>query len=153
MKLTSVAGVLLLAAAGPVLAGEHRKAQPLDPRYVEECGSCHVAFPPRGLAAASWTAVFADLSTHFGVDASLDPAAAQPLLDYVRAHARRKDTPGDDGKPALRMTKARWFVREHDEVAAATWQRPAIETPSNCAACHPAAEQGSFAEHDIRIPR
>ena len=36
---------------------------------------------------------------------------------------------------------------------AATWQRPAVKSASNCAACHTRADQGDFDEHTVRIPR
>ena len=65
---SSVAVAALTAGAS---AAKSRHA-PLLPAYVEECGSCHVAFPGRMLDADSWRAVNAGLEQHFGVDASVD---------------------------------------------------------------------------------
>jgi hypothetical protein len=90
-----------------------------------------------------------DLPHHFGTDASLDAAALQALAAWLQAHAG----PGRDPPPEDRITRSRWFVREHREVPAATWRLPAVQTPSRCAACHLGAEQGNFDEHDVRIPR
>lgn len=114
-----------------------------------ECGSCHVAYPPQLLPAASWSALFAGLNDHFGSDATLDPAVAAQLLDYAKTNAARAAGPN----PPLRVTETRWFQHEHDEVGAATWSRPAIGSAANCAACHRGAEQGNFDEDQIRIPR
>ncbi len=113
-----------------------------------ECGSCHVAYPPQLLPAASWDRIFATLNDHFGSDASLDPAAAAGLLSYAQANAGRATAPAP-----LRITETRWFRHEHDEVSAATWQREAIGSPANCVACHRAADSGDFSERGIRIPR
>lgn len=155
MNPTSTLGGAILAAAiaMPAVADGHRAQPPLDPAYAEECGSCHVAFHPRTLGARSWAAILGDLAAHFGVDASLEPEAAQSILRYLTANARRKETLGADGEPVLRITKTSWFVREHDAADAALWSSPAVKSAANCAACHPGAAQGSFAEHDIRIPR
>jgi hypothetical protein len=70
---------------------------------------------------------------------------------WLQAHAasgRRATPPPDD-----RITRSTWFVREHDEVANSTWQRPSVKSAANCSACHAGAEQGNFDEHQIRIPR
>ena len=38
-------------------------------------------------------------------------------------------------------------------LAAAVFQRPAIGTAANCAACHAGADEGAFDEHGIYSPR
>src|SRR5512146_2667484 len=48
-----------------------------------ECGSCHVAYPPRLLPAESWRAVMSGLDKHFGSDASLDPAAVREIGAFL----------------------------------------------------------------------
>ena len=123
---------------------------PLLPRYQAECAACHIAYPPRLLPAQSWARIMSDLEHHFGTDASLDPASVTEISGWLAANAggsRRNAGAGD------RITTSPWFVREHREVAAATWRLPAVNKPSNCAACHRGAEQGIFNEHDVRIPR
>ncbi|MBI3156530.1 MAG: diheme cytochrome c [Burkholderiales bacterium] len=144
---------LLALLAAPAWAdGERRARVPLDPSYVQECGSCHVAYPPALLPAASWQRLMGDLAHHFGSDASLDRELARKLTDWLVAHAasgrRAAQVPPQD-----RITRSAWFLREHDELPAATWQRPAIRSAANCGACHPRADRGEFDEHAIRIPR
>jgi hypothetical protein len=122
------------------------------PEYTQECASCHLAFPPDMLPAASWRRVMDNLPRHYGTDASLDPAVTRKLSAWLEANAgsgkRAREQPSED-----RITRSAWFVREHDEVSAATWKLQAVKSPANCHACHTQAEQGDFSERDIRIPR
>jgi cytochrome c553 len=122
-----------------------------DPAWQAECGTCHVAYPPRLLPAAAWRALMDDLGRHFGPDASVDPATAAAIRAFLEANAGRARVPGDEA--TLRITQTRWFVREHRDVAAATWRSAGVRSAANCAACHTGAEAGRFGEHDTRIPR
>lgn len=151
--------LLLLATAAAALAGTAARADdlgrgtvPASPAYQRECSACHIAYPPGLLPAASWQRLMSNLPRHFGTDASLDEATQRELSAWLQAHAnggKRAVTP----PPEDRITRSRWFLREHDEVSATTWQRPAVKSPSNCAACHRGADQGDFDEHQVRIPR
>lgn len=125
---------------------------PLLPLYKQECAACHMAYPPKLLPAASWQRLMNNLPKHFGTDASLEPAQVEALSRWLTANAatsaRHTQVPPQD-----RITRSAWFIREHDEVRASTWQRPAIKSASNCMACHTQAEQGNFNERSIRIPK
>jgi hypothetical protein len=46
---------------------------PKYPLYKDECGSCHFAYPPTMLPAASWERVMAGLGAHFGDNADSAP--------------------------------------------------------------------------------
>ena len=85
------------------------------PEYTQECASCHLAYPPGLLPAASWRRVMDNLPRHYGTDASLDPALTRKLSAWLEANAgtgkRAREQPSED-----RITRAAWFVREHDEV-------------------------------------
>ena len=100
MKSALTVGTLILAA-GASDAGAEPTSLPT--AYVEECGSCHVAFPGPMLGAASWRAVLDGLPKHFGVDASLDPQALAPIRAYLERSARG-ETKSPDGMPLLRIT-------------------------------------------------
>ncbi len=154
---------MLLAAAmlaGGLMSGAHADDDDDDEHmpavknalWQSECGSCHVAYPPRLLPAESWRAVMAGLDKHFGSDASLDAKSAQEIGAFLEKNAgsSRRVAPG---KPLLRITETRWFVREHDEVPDRVWKNPKVKSPANCAACHTQAESGNFSEHGIRIPK
>ena len=143
--------VLLIHTTGLLASGGN--AAPLDPNYVQECGSCHVAYPPRLLSASSWSATMNGLSSHFGVDASLEPPALASISSYLAGNAKQKETRSTGGQPILRITETRWFLHEHDEITESTWKLPAVRSRSNCSACHTTAEQGVYSEHKIRIPQ
>jgi hypothetical protein len=144
--------VLLLALAGAQAAGPGKppRAAPGDlPAYATECGACHVAYAPRLLPAASWARLMAGLGEHFGSDASLEPALRDEIARWLAATgSARREAPPED-----RITRARWFRHEHDEIRADVWTRPAVGGPGQCNACHRNADQGAFRERDIRIPR
>jgi hypothetical protein len=142
------AGVVALAASA---AAAESPRLPLPPAYVEECGSCHVAFPGRMLDAASWGAVIAGLDQHFGVDASVDPKTLEPIRAYLASSARSRPTT-NAGAPALRITETRWFRHEHDEVPGRLRNEPNAVKPSDCSACHRSAAEGSYSERSLRLP-
>jgi hypothetical protein len=135
-------------------ADDHRRAAsvPPLPKYKEECASCHIAYPPGMLPAASWPRLMDNLTRHFGTDASLDPDTVKQLTAWLTTHAgtykRVRDDPPED-----RITRSPWFVRKHDDISASVWKQPAVKSAANCTACHTRADQGDFNEHNVRIPR
>ncbi len=155
--LTLLTTLACLLAAGPGRADDDRAATrvPLHPAYKQECAACHLAYPPGMLPAASWRRLMDNLPRHFGTDASLDAATLQQLNGWLAANAGtyKKVARDPSPPPQDRITRAAWFVREHDEVRAATWALPAVKSAAHCAACHTRADQGEFRERDIRIPR
>lgn len=145
--------LLALSLAAPALADKGARLPAVVPKaYTQECGSCHVAYPPALLPARSWQRVMTGLSTHYGSDASLDDAATvQQLSQWLQANAGssrkvRSEPPQD------RITRAEWFVRKHRGVDAAVWAHVSVKSAANCAACHPQAERGDFDEHGLRTP-
>ncbi|GIL05602.1 cytochrome C [Betaproteobacteria bacterium PRO7] len=139
----------LFALSGSVRA-DAKRAAPADPSYVAECGSCHLAYPPGLLSAASWGQVMQGLERHFGSDASVDAATHAHIDRYLREHAgaERKF-----GTSALRISETRWFRKEHDEVPAGAWRSATVKSAANCGACHVAAEKGDYSERGVRVPR
>jgi hypothetical protein len=121
--------------------------------FEEECAACHLAYPPQLLDAASWHALMNGLPRHFGTDASVDETRRLAIADFLVKNAGRRTSRDANGRPALRISETAWFRHEHDELAAATWQRSSIKSPANCAACHTQAAAGDFRERNIRIPK
>ena len=155
--------VLLALAAFPTLGiaaakykGEDR-GRPVMPtqtntRWQTECGSCHLAFPPGLLPAASWVKVMNGLEKHFDTDASLSAPDNQAINTYLSQHASNRWT--STASP-IRITDSGWFKAKHSaqEINPAVWQRASVKSPANCMACHPAADKGDFNERNIRIPK
>jgi len=148
----------LLLATG-LLSAAHADSDgaafvPQLPKYIQECSACHMAFPPGMLPSASWQRIMGNLTKHFGTDASLDDASTREISAWLQNHAgthrRVSEAPPQD-----RITQSTWFLKEHNqrEIPSAVWKRAAVGSASNCTACHTKAAQGSFNEHDIKIPR
>jgi hypothetical protein len=152
MKAIVVLAALAATASFAHAEGGHGLAAPAFPGYRQECGACHVAYPPGLLPAASWRRIAGDLAHHFGTDASLDAATTQRIATWLAANAGSSRRAAEE-PPQDRITRSAWFVRKHDEVPRAAWRSPAVKTAANCAACHPRAAQGDFDEDSVRLPR
>ena len=132
------------------------------PLYQEECGGCHMAYPPGLLPAASWRKIMQGLEEHFGDNAELSDGAQQQLTEFVvanaadRSHYRRsraimRGWPYTDAMAPIRITELPYFRHEHDGIPRWVVKRAEIASLSHCNACHRFAEQGSFNEHEIFI--
>lgn len=161
MKITfrPVAVGLLLAGAGALLfnaasAGGDDYYPPItDKTTLQECGSCHLAFPAAMLPAASWQRMMGDLENHFGDDASVDAATTRQISGYLSANAgdtggarySRKLLRGVSRNEApLRITELPKWAREHREVSKREWASKEVGSKANCVACHVDAEKGYF---------
>jgi Dihaem cytochrome c len=143
------AASLLFAAILPIAASAdtHRYTND-NPVYSAECGSCHIAYPPALLSSGAWRTVMSQLDSHFGTDASVGDARRAELTAYLASSAATRK-----GSDAPRITEARWFRKEHGEIAAATWHSRSVKSAANCEACHSQAAVGDFSERTVRIPR
>ena len=122
-------------------------------KWAAECASCHMAYPPGLLPAASWKKVMAGLDKHFGTDASLPAADAREITDYLVKYASNRWTASS---APLRITDGAWFKAKHydkKEIAPDVWKRASVKSPGNCMACHKAADKGNFDENAIKIPQ
>lgn len=147
---------LLLALVAAMASTAARADGPQMPRtvppaYTQECGSCHLAYPPGMLPARSWQRIMGGLEQHYGSDASLDAAAVREIAGWLQANAgtskRVREQPPED-----RITRAEWFVRKHREIAPQIWKLPSVKSAANCAACHTGAEQGRFDDDNLKVP-
>lgn len=145
-------GVRVSAAPSPATETE------VSARYTRECGSCHVAYPPRFLPARSWDRLLAGLGDHFGDNAEISPEARGALAPWLRAQAG--DTLGlrsvariPADRTPLRITELDWFRAEHGEVpAGVVGAGRSVASLAACAGCHLGAAAGRFGEGQIRIP-
>lgn len=140
----------------PDVAALHNK------RYLAECSSCHMAYPPGLLPARSWKKIMSGLSDHFGDNAELDAQTTAELTRYLvdnsadKSNYRRSRqitrSLASDAAP-LRITEVPYIRNKHDEIPTRLIRgNPKVGSLSNCNACHKNAEQGSFRERDINIP-
>jgi len=155
LVLTTVVALSLCSAESSAATDSGRKL------YRSECGSCHVAYPTAFLTTDSWNALLQGLDDHFGDNAELaanDLASIKAYLDgnnydqssIKRRYGTRFDTPGTP----LRVTSTLFFKAVHEEVPdTVVTNNPAVKTFARCEACHRRAQEGSFDEDEVRIPR
>lgn len=132
-----------------------------NPTYQEECGACHFAYQPELLPSASWTKILANLEDHFGEAVELDPDSKAIIASYLQSNAADKSSAkravkimrsvGQQVPP--RITEIQYIKEKHHEISADVLKRKAIESLSNCSACHVNAERGIYDEDDVKIPK
>lgn len=145
-----IALTLALLDAATANAGGSHVYTATDAVWKEECGACHIAYPPQLLSAAGWRGLMSGLGRHFGADASLDAQTSRHIAAFLERNA---GSDARSGGPVARITETRWFVSEHDELPAGVWKRPEVRSAANCAACHTQAEAGDFSKRTRRVPR
>jgi len=146
----SVLGISAALYTQAQAGGEHYFPPVQDKQTLAECGTCHLAYPPSMLPAASWKKMMANLDQHFGDDASLDPKTTAAITRYLVDNAG--DTGGSSygrkllrgvspGDAPQRITTLPKWVREHREVPKSDWTKKDVKSKAICAACHQDAER------------
>ena len=122
---------------------------PASATYGSECGGCHIAYPPDMLPAAAWHQLMLNLDDHFGDNAELDDAATAEIDAFLTRYSDQRPV----ASGPVRITQTRWFRAQHHEIPVRmVTNNPGVQDFSRCDACHTRAGQGSFNEHDVRIP-
>ena len=143
------AALALVMGSSLANADGGKLSAPNNPKWKEECGSCHIAYPPQLLTAENWQSVMAGLDKHFGANAMLDAKDNKGILDFLQRNA---GSGNKHSAPNLRISDTSWFTREHREVSSNIWGDPAVKSRSNCTACHVNAGRGDWSERGIRMP-
>jgi cytochrome b len=157
-----LAGLTVATAASVALAALPGRGVPpaaLDADYAEQCGACHLAYPPSLAPASTWNAILGDPQHHFGADASLSPALVGKIHAWLDANAaehwdtlpsQKLRAPAPDG--SRRITDTPGWREIHKNIPAARFSAAPVYRRGNCAACHADAESGLFAPQAIAIP-
>jgi cytochrome b len=156
--------ILLTGAVHQIVALSARPAfgvpaGSLDPTYAQECGSCHMAYPPSLSPSARWIAIMDGLPDHFGEDASLEPALMSRIRAYLTtnaaeqwdtraAHELQRSNPRD----SLRLTATPFWTRMHQGIPESVFKSRAVGAKGACEKCHSDASTGRFDPQDIHIP-
>ncbi len=134
-----------------------------DAEYNKECGSCHFAYQPGLMPAASWQKVMDAnaLADHFGDNAELDNETRQRLLkilvdgaaDNTHSKRSRKIMASLDGEAPLRIIEIPYIKSRHSEIPAnLVKENPKVKSLSQCQRCHQEIEQGSYDDDSVFIP-
>lgn len=138
------------------------KTLPDNPLWRTECGSCHAVFYPALLPGRSWQKIMAEQDRHFGTDLGLEAATITTILQFMVENAAEKhaveaafkiDQSIPAGETPLRITETPYWLKKHREIAASDWTNPLVLSQSNCAACHSDADEGSFEDGAMHIPK
>lgn len=142
--------------------GDKSVASVSHPLYREECGSCHMAYPPALLSTASWTAIMNGLADHFGDNAELDAQTHKAISEFLTGNSAdnsnyrrsRKFMQGIDANtPPLRISETPYFKRKHDEIPQSMLSNNSeVSSFSQCNNCHQGAQKGMFDDDNVKIP-
>jgi cytochrome b len=130
--------------------------------WVEECAkSCHIGFHPTLLPASSWEKLMSGLSDHFGEDATLDDNTQKEILGYLVSSSAEHSVSEASKKlmysiakneTPIKITDIPYWKKKHSKMSDEVYKRKSIGSKSNCIACHPGSDIGSFEDRDIKIP-
>jgi len=130
--------------------------------YINECSSCHMAYPPGLLPASSWKKIMNGLDSHFGDNAEVDSDDFKIISNFLDSNSADKSSYRRSRKimrsineknTPLRISELPYIKRKHDEIPDKMIKyNPKVNNLSNCSACHSQAEKGLFDEDNIRIP-
>jgi len=133
-----------------------------DKTYLKECGSCHFAYSPGLLPAASWARIMSRPDKHFGETMKLDAAANEAVSRYLGDNAADKspfvgsqilmERIDPKAPPASVMGVPR--LRDKHMVIRGVIARDnsfKVRALSNCDGCHQAAAKGDFGFPQLKI--
>ncbi|MCP4491996.1 MAG: hypothetical protein GY820_32530 [Gammaproteobacteria bacterium] len=125
--------------------------------YLEECGSCHMAYPPQLLPSKSWYQMLQGLEDHFGENAEVDVETRKAIESYLQhvsgSSSYKKMLRNLGNRSPLRITELPYFKHEHDEIPSRfIVDNAKLSSLSQCNACHQEAERGQFDEDNVIIP-
>ncbi|MEJ2694027.1 MAG: diheme cytochrome c [Candidatus Thiodiazotropha sp.] len=135
---------------------------PYSQLYRDECGSCHFPFQPGFLPADSWQSIMQGLENHFDENAELADDERQQITEFLLANSAGA-VDGEIPNKAMwslrytpepmRITETAFFRHEHREIPPRILHQEERDISfANCDSCHTRALQGSYNEHEIRIP-
>ena len=128
----------------------------------DECGACHAVFYPALLPTRSWQKIMAEQDKHFGSDLGFDAVTTEAILKFMVDNAAEKhvveaafkiEQSIPAGVTPLRVTETPYWLNKHREIAASDWANPLVQSKSNCAACHADADDGTFEDGAMHIPK
>jgi hypothetical protein len=131
-----------------------------NPIYRENCGACHLAYPPKLLPASSWKKIINRSADHFGEPLVINTKNKEIISRYLiensadRSSCKRalKIVKSLQGESPVRITEIPYIRDKHRKIPLKTLERKNIGSLSNCLACHKKADQDVFNKRDIKIP-
>jgi cytochrome b len=152
----------LIALPGTAYLPFIGKRLPDNQAWRTECGSCHTTYHPTLLPARSWKALMDRQHDHFGEDLGLDEATVAGILDFLQkysaetgmtepAYKINRSIPSD--QTPLRITDTGYWLAKHQNIGDRAWKHSKVGSKANCGGCHLDAEQGTYEDAAMRLPR
>ena len=150
-----VAAEKSVAASTEIDAGNPAELFTKDDSYIDECGTCHIAYPPMLLPAKSWLKLMSEIENHFQENAELDAETSAHISEYLTQNSM--DTVSDSTvshwltsvptDPPIRITELPAFITDHED-AYSRMGESAKEAGffSPCRDCHKEANDGIFSK-------
>jgi hypothetical protein len=114
----------------------------------EECGSCHMAYPPAMLSSVEWLHIMTGLEQHFGSNAGLEADKRQEIEDFLDRYGIGQGTP-PASRELPRISTRAWFIDKH-RGAIRLWKQGRLKTLSDCLSCHKAADQEPAPDQPVK---
>ncbi len=135
----------------------------LNANFDNECGSCHITYPPYLLPKESWVKMMNELDDHFGDDASLDEQTRVAILDFLEKNSAETST----HKAAFKITKSLknsdetiiavsstpYWKAKHKDIDSKVFDTQAVKNKANCIACHKEIDTGLLEKDLIALPK
>jgi hypothetical protein len=129
------------------------------PAYRENCGACHLAYPPKLLPASSWKKIINRSEDHFGEPLVINTKNKEIISRYLIENSAERSSckkavkivKSLQGESPVRITEIPYIRDKHRKIPLKTLERKSIGSLSNCSACHNKADQGVFSKRDIKI--
>lgn len=129
--------------------------------FADECGSCHITYPPFLLPKGSWTTMMQNLDNHFGDDASLDKATNQSILAFLIKNSAENSTHKSslkilkslkDNNSTIAITKTPYWRKKHEDIEKSVFASNEVKSKANCKACHKNIQNGLLEYDLINVP-
>jgi cytochrome b len=129
--------------------------------FSNECGSCHITYPPFLLPKESWTLMMSDLENHFGDDASIDEETNISILKFLNENSAQTSTHQASFKilkslkgnnSTIAISKTPFWEKKHDDIDKNIFANVKIKSKANCKACHIDIENGLIENDLINMP-
>jgi cytochrome b len=135
---------------------------PNNAAWQEACDECHLAYHPTLLPIRSWQRLLNEQHQHFEEDLDLDAETLAELRRFAGNNAAEthlteaawqiaQTTPLNQAP--VRITVTAYWQEQHQEIPNPIWQHPLVKFKGHCDACHLDAEQGTFEDAAMRLPK
>lgn len=133
----------------------------IHPEFSDECGSCHITYPPYLLPKNAWRVMMGDLENHFGDDAWVNPATNASILAFLLANSAEDSThqsslkilkslKGND--TTIAITQTPFWKHKHEDIEKDVFSSKEVKTKANCKACHKDIDRGLIENDLISVP-